>query len=291
MECRIRGVRNPANRPASTSRAPVTDSRTEQIPDDGTRLVRIIGCEYKFTETEILDWLSCFGEVISEIAEEPFGNEELEPDLPPVGNGVYIVKMRLSRDLPNWIPMFGRKICLEYRGMKRQCNNCYGPHAKKFCRSERVGMANFVTGFRKKYQQVPECLYGRFAIPAAPTTPAPDQQNSLPTRSASTSEPSQAPAPSVAPTLVTSSASAASTGPVTGTRPKIKISLKRNGENDWVPRSTSSEEFVNNRSEQGVAGVVGNVSSFLSGIRASFRQDTVYVGDKVRPSKPNVKDN
>ena len=96
-----------------------------------------------------------------------------------------------------------------------------------------------------------------------------------------TSEPSQAPAPSVAPTQVTSSTSAASTGPVTGTRPKIKISLKRNGENDWVPRSTSSEEFVNNRSEQGVAGVVGNVSSFLSGIRASFRHENVMVQQEV----------
>ena len=40
--------------------------------DDGTRVVRIIGCEYRLLESEILDWLSVFGEVISEATEELF---------------------------------------------------------------------------------------------------------------------------------------------------------------------------------------------------------------------------
>ena len=105
--------------------------------------------------------------------------------------------MRLSKDLPNWVPMFGRKICLEYRGIRKQCNNCYGPHAKKFCRSERVGMENFVTGFRKKYPHVPESLYGKFAKPAVPSTPA--LQNSLSTQSASASGPTTIPTPTPTP--------------------------------------------------------------------------------------------
>ena len=40
-------------------------------PDDGTRVVKILGCEYKLLESEILDWLGLFGDVITEISEEP----------------------------------------------------------------------------------------------------------------------------------------------------------------------------------------------------------------------------
>ena len=51
---------------------------TPNTPDDGTRLLRIIGCEFRLSESEILAWLSCFGEVISEITEEQFDSEGLE---------------------------------------------------------------------------------------------------------------------------------------------------------------------------------------------------------------------
>ena len=82
-------------------------------------------------------------------------------NLPPVGNGTYNVKIKLSRAIPNWVPMYGRKVCIEYTGTKRQCSSCYGPHPKKFCKSERCGIESFVTGFSKKYQHVPAELYGK----------------------------------------------------------------------------------------------------------------------------------
>ena len=55
-------------------------------PDDGTRLVKIIGCEYKLSESEILNWIGCFGEVLSEITEERFGfdDPDFDQSLPPV---------------------------------------------------------------------------------------------------------------------------------------------------------------------------------------------------------------
>ena len=75
MACRIRGVRNPATRP--TTRPTTTNPTPKAAPymDDGTRDIKITGCEYKLSETEILDWLACFGDVISEITEERFGSE------------------------------------------------------------------------------------------------------------------------------------------------------------------------------------------------------------------------
>ena len=79
-------------------------------------MVRIIGCDYKLLESEILDWLLQFGEVFTEISEELY--EDLDDPgsqkLPPVGNGNYLVTMRLKKDLPNWLPIYGRRICLEY---------------------------------------------------------------------------------------------------------------------------------------------------------------------------------
>ena len=128
MGCHIRGVRDPSTRP-STRTAPPRPPRGPPLIDDGNRMIKIISCEYKLSQSEILDWLASFGEVLTEITEEPFGaDDEQEPGLPLVGNGVYMVKMKLTKDIPNWIPMFGRKICIEYPGIKRQCSNCYGPH-------------------------------------------------------------------------------------------------------------------------------------------------------------------
>ena len=89
------------------------------LVDDGTRLVRIVGCEYRLSESEILNWLTIFGEVLSEITEEPFDDSCQDPTLSPVGNGTYIVGMKLIRDLPNWVPMYGKKVCLDYRGISK----------------------------------------------------------------------------------------------------------------------------------------------------------------------------
>ena len=44
--------------------------------------------------------------------------------------------MKLRKDLPNWAPMFGRKVCLDYKGIKKQCSACFGPHIRKFCLSK-----------------------------------------------------------------------------------------------------------------------------------------------------------
>ena len=62
---------------------------------------------------EISSWMGCFGEVLSEITEERFDTEGLDPSLAPIGNGTYMVKIRLANDLPNWVPMYGKKICFD----------------------------------------------------------------------------------------------------------------------------------------------------------------------------------
>ena len=65
------------------------------------------------SESEIMNWLGCFGEVLSEILEEQFKTVGLDPSLPPIGNGTYLVKIKIVKSLPNWVPMYGKKICFD----------------------------------------------------------------------------------------------------------------------------------------------------------------------------------
>ena len=166
ISCRIRGVRDPSTRMDRQPRIarPNQAQAAAQI-DDGTRIVKIIGCEYKLSESEILDWLVQFGEVISDITEEIFDNPDVQghADMPPVGNGTYIVTMKLKKDMPNWVPMYGRKVSFVYRGIQKQCSSCFGPHIKKFCKNERMSLAEYAERFRVKNPTIPEHLYGSLA--------------------------------------------------------------------------------------------------------------------------------
>ena len=165
ISCLIRGLKDPGKRKTTMSSARAAQSTTSQYFDDGTRLVRIIGCDYKLLESEITDWLTLFGEILSEITEEIY--EDLDDPtslkLPPVGNGNYLVTMKLKKDLPNWLPIYGRRVCIEYKGNRKQCNWCYGPHLRKFCKNEKMTLDEYATRFRLQHPTIPEQYYGRLA--------------------------------------------------------------------------------------------------------------------------------
>ena len=168
IDCLIRGLRDPSKRKENRSvfvRSAQAQTQNQQYSDDGTRVVKISGCDYKLLESEILDWLALFGEVLSEITEEQY--EDLDDtesrELPPVGNGNYLVTMRLEKDLPNWIPIYGRRICLDYKGNKKQCNWCYGSHLRKYCKNEKMSLEEYAVRFRVKNPNIPEQYYGKLA--------------------------------------------------------------------------------------------------------------------------------
>jgi hypothetical protein len=58
----------------------------------------------RLEENQILEWLSYFEEVktnfFEDTHEEP---DDSSDDLPPVGNGIYSVKMKLTQDMPQLI--------------------------------------------------------------------------------------------------------------------------------------------------------------------------------------------
>ena len=116
-------------------------------------------------------------------------------------------------------------ISFEYPGMRRQCNNCYGPHAKKYCRSERVGMENFVKGFSTKYDFVPREFYGKLASHVMNNGSSTSTENLLPNIQQAVQGPPTAKAMSQPP-------GKDQTGKTTS-RLKILISLKRNSGETW----------------------------------------------------------
>ena len=85
--------------------------------------------------------------------------------------------------------------------------------------------------------------------------------------------------------------------------PKLKILLSKGPDGDWsqnpgLPRAAAGPDPGNsqvmpvsklnqNSNVKGVASVAEGVSSFLSGIRATFRQDNVNVSASTRPNKFN----
>ncbi len=87
------------------------DCTNQNYQDEGFRWVKVEGCEYRLEEKQIIDWLSHFGEVKSELSEDTNdGLDDSSDDLPPVGNEIYSVRMKLERDMPQLIPMHGKRI-------------------------------------------------------------------------------------------------------------------------------------------------------------------------------------
>jgi len=102
--------------------------------------------------------------VKSEISEDTHeGSDDSGDDLPPVGNGIYSVQMKLTRDMPQLIPMHGKRIRLYYRGIIKRCTNCFGTHQRKNCKEEKVPWIKYVEHFISKYPEIPKESYGRWA--------------------------------------------------------------------------------------------------------------------------------
>jgi hypothetical protein len=80
-----------------------------------------------------------------------------------VGTGTYSVKMRLNSDLPQFVPIHGKRIRLYYRGIKKLCTNCLGGHLRKNCSLPKVQWVEYFSDFMSKYDHIPEESYGKWS--------------------------------------------------------------------------------------------------------------------------------
>ena len=110
LNCKIRGIR--------TGNANINP----EDPDPNIRWVKIEWVDYALEETEILDWLNHFGKQAGQLTEDVHPNSDSDAD--PVGNGTYSIKMQLRRDIPQLIPMWGKRVRIYHRGVQKLCSNC-----------------------------------------------------------------------------------------------------------------------------------------------------------------------
>jgi len=130
---RILGLRPKQNRP--NTNIPDRDSKTR---------VNLYGCEFDLTKEQILNWMAKFGEIVS----EPM--DILDRECPEIATGDLSIIMKLTKQIPSFLPMYGKKIRIAYRGMSTICSNCYDVgHMRIGCENQRANYLDYVTMLMK----------------------------------------------------------------------------------------------------------------------------------------------
>ena len=101
-----------------------------------------------------------YGELIEEITEE--SHYDPDPEANKVGNGIYTVKMKIKKEIPNFLPASGLKIRIYYKGCILLCPNCYRVHPKRYCTSAKLPWIGYVQRFILNNPNLDAAAYGRW---------------------------------------------------------------------------------------------------------------------------------
>jgi len=148
--CHIKGLRSKQEEGAGW----------EPFQENWMRVVKVEGCDYQITNREIMDWLSLYGEVLSPVVEDCFEDSEVEEGVN--ATGIYSVKMRLKREIPQLLPMCGKRIKVYYKGIDKLCTQCFGKHPRRVCKKEKIPWIDYVQSFIQQNPDIPEQAYGRW---------------------------------------------------------------------------------------------------------------------------------
>ena len=173
--CKIVGLRNP-DRIRGQARA-----SDEPAIDDGTRKIIIEECEYRIPQKVLVDYLSCFGELVSEVKEILF-DDGSDPNGINDGtnrSGNYSVHIKLKQDIPQLLPILGRRIKIYYPRIQKLCPNCFRGHAKRSCQSKKVAWQEYIENFKTSHPDInPDWMTRKRDSPlpiTGPSTPTADQ--------------------------------------------------------------------------------------------------------------------
>ena len=148
IQCRILGIRGMQS-------VPHYDGSENDI-----RWIKIEGTDYLLTEDAIKEGLAPFGEILTPVREDIYRDSDSEDEI--VGNGIYSVKMKLAGPVPQFLPMHGRRIRIYHSGITKLCTNCYGNHARRQCRGEKVPWIIYVRDFMAAHENLGPEYYGKW---------------------------------------------------------------------------------------------------------------------------------
>jgi hypothetical protein len=132
----------------------------EPFQENWMRVVKMEGCDYQISNSEIIAWLSHYGEVLSPVVEDCFEDSDVEEGIN--ATGIYSVKMKLKREIPQLLPMCGKRIKIYYKGIDKLCTKCFGKHPRRICKNEKVPWIDYVERFVDSNVDIPEQAYGRW---------------------------------------------------------------------------------------------------------------------------------
>lgn len=113
-------------------------------PAEIGQLVRVTASTVDFTicPKDIIDWLAKFGSVNS--------NFEYVKNSVGIRSDVIETEIKLKTQIPEYLPVAGKKVLINYPGIKRMCINCYrAGHMKRNCKARRVEWIAKVEEMRK----------------------------------------------------------------------------------------------------------------------------------------------
>ena len=83
--------------------------------------------------------MSKFGEIVHE------PQDILDRDCPEIATGDMSVILNLKKPIPSFLPMYGKKIWVAYRGMTTICSNCFDiNHMRVECDNQRANYLDYV---------------------------------------------------------------------------------------------------------------------------------------------------
>jgi hypothetical protein len=72
--------------------------------------------------------------------------------------------MRLNQNIPQLLPMDGRRIKIYYRNINKLCTSCFGHHSRRDCKENKVRWINYVSEFVESNPQINCELYGKWIM-------------------------------------------------------------------------------------------------------------------------------
>jgi len=138
-DCEIRGVR--------------TQENGETLARSSYTWVKVEGADYQVEPQTIRRWLLEFGTLMSDITEDKADlelsseEEELYQGV-ELTTGIYSVKMRLINQIPQFLPIDGKKIRIYYKGITKLCTKCYTRgHLRQACNSDQEDWMTYLDRF------------------------------------------------------------------------------------------------------------------------------------------------
>jgi hypothetical protein len=136
FKCEIAGIRGLDD---------LSDGNPEARRKSRYTWIKVEGAEYELPKEEIVAWLQKFGNPVSELTEDK-ERDSSDSDDNKYYNGIYSIKMDLHTKPPQFLPISGKKIKINYKGIEKRCVKCLEiGHLKKDCASPRKDWMEYVS--------------------------------------------------------------------------------------------------------------------------------------------------